>query len=144
LTFATDASALAKLSQGVPPLVDDLPTLEYAQVSHVMQTRLPAGLIEPRGIARLCPSCARDAALTDALRVAEHVYHSKAYAEFSNLVDPVPISTVRSELDARELAIVEHSSTLRWLLRYEPHVTAAGPVHAVAAPTASTAPRAMR
>jgi len=119
LTFAADGRTLAQLAQGVAPLTDDLPALEYAKASHITETRLPPGLMAARGLGGFCPACAHDAQLMDAIAVADRIYRSDGYTHFSNLVQPHTVAAIHADLDPAAQRTVQQSETLQWLLGRE-------------------------
>ncbi|TNE91175.1 MAG: hypothetical protein EP330_05895 [Deltaproteobacteria bacterium] len=115
-----DATALAATFLGpatatAPPLTDDHPSLEYSQVSHVMETRLPSDLFAPTAIDTWCGDC-DDPALHDLLALSAEVVTTEPFLAYSNLRRPTTTHQVpwAGEGDVVDL-LWRHPSFGAWL-----------------------------
>lgn len=91
-TFVADAETLQRVTAGVAPVTDDLPTMEYTIISHAMRNLIPAGLFTVDRVQSWCASCFdgggpidRVANLERYLAVMGAMYNSRLYLFHSTL-----------------------------------------------------------
>jgi predicted membrane-bound spermidine synthase len=96
-TFVSDAEVLREATEGVAPVTDDRPSMEYTIVSHAMRNLIPAGLFAVDGVRNWCPSCFVDgepkepvADLERYLAVLGTFYASREFLFFSTIDDDRP------------------------------------------------------
>jgi len=115
-TFASPASVLAQATAESGAVTDNRPMLENAQVSHLMQTRLPSDLIDPSRIGEWCPKCPDNERLRRTLVVARAAYSSDAFLSF-NGVGPDSTSRIAApDFENETLDAIAASEALRRLL----------------------------
>lgn len=56
-TFAADAVTMAAATQDAPPITDDLPLMEYAEVYDTSEGGVPKDFFDVRRVASWCPAC---------------------------------------------------------------------------------------
>ena len=117
-TFAADGAAMTVAAAG-SSLRDDRPVLEYSQVSHVMETRLPSQLFAPGAIDRWCVDCGVDRFLAEILEITGALYRSEDFRVFSNLSAPTSTSSFAWSGSDEALDVVAASATLQRLFRAE-------------------------
>ena len=85
-TFAASPETLWRASEGLEPLSDDKPSLEYAIDSRLSELRTPAALFVPRDASSWCPACFSEESLAGAfadlpayLKLMEGVYRSERF-----------------------------------------------------------------
>ena len=115
--FAADRDTLVAATTTSEPVTDDRPRLEAAQVSHLMETALPADLFAPRRLASWCGPCATDPDLAEVVRITEALFASEPFLHYSAAV-PTPTATLPPpDLSDRTLDAIARSPTLRRTLR---------------------------
>lgn len=80
-TFAADGARLRTIAAGYT-LTDDAPSTEWSQISHVTNTRLPSGLLDPAGWERFVPEAGLEDTRVEASRAA---WTDEAFVRFSNV-----------------------------------------------------------
>ena len=85
LTFGASSDTLLRATRGAERVTDDRPLLEAAAVSHVMDTRLPDGLLDPTDFATFAPTFAEDPIVRAAIAANRDRWTAEAFVHFTNL-----------------------------------------------------------
>jgi hypothetical protein len=117
-TFAADGAAMTAAAAGLS-LREDRPVLEYSQVSHIMETRIPPELFAPDALDRWCVDCGEDRFLAEMLEITGALYRSEDFRVFSNLSAPTGTSSFAWSGSDEALDVVAASATLQRLFRAE-------------------------
>ena len=114
--FGADGEHLAEITASAPPVTDDRPSLEHTASSHVMETRLPDGLLAPSRWSVWCPSCDVQR-LGERLGVTERIVEGPDFGRFSNLVAPMTTTGVPLvDATVEERRVIAESPSLRALV----------------------------
>lgn len=119
---APNATELAAMYAGtlvplnVAALIDDRPSPEYSQVSHVMETQLPPEIFDVTTLASWCADCPDDPHLQSILRLTGSLYQTADFLRYSNLLNPSRTSSFDWSGEGADVDIVTRSTTLQHLL----------------------------
>jgi len=102
-SYAAGPRTLAAATEGVAPVTDDYPILEYAVASQLFSTHMPPELFDNRTVMQWCPACFTGdgvpipalAGLAGYLAAMQAYFHSEAFLTYRNIesgpAPPVPL-----------------------------------------------------
>lgn len=107
-SFVATADVLREATEGVPPVTDDRPTLEYAHHASIQPRDIPAALFDPSGLAAWCEGCEGVEGLTEYLGVMTRIYRSDVFLQGDGAALSFDDPAVR--------AVIDESTYLQYVL----------------------------